>query len=131
MKTLRSRLEKKFRDKDYEKQFYRGLEKTRIALEIASYREKAGLTQEELATLTDTSQSAIARLEDPDYNSYSITSLRKIGEALNLELIVTYREKGKVHYKKKAPSAIYFVQDNLWKNRKEDGFHFNIKEEAS
>ena len=49
MKSLRSVLEEKFKDKKYEKDFYRGLEKTRVAVEITMHREKAGLTQEELA----------------------------------------------------------------------------------
>ena len=126
MRTLKSHLEKKFLDKDYEKQFYRELEKTRIALEITYHREKAGLTQNELADSIGTSQSTIARLEDPDYNRYSIQSLRKIGEVLNLELIVTYREKQKDYYKQMLPSSIYIVQESVWTNKARDGFKYNI-----
>jgi len=80
-------------DKDLEKNFYKGLEKTRIAIEIAAAREKAGLTQMELARRAGSSQSAIARMENTDYQNYSIRTLRKIAEVLNLELVVTLRDK--------------------------------------
>jgi transcriptional regulator with XRE-family HTH domain len=82
-----------FKDKEFEKEFYKGLEKARIAIEIAFFRDKRGLTQIELAKLVNTSQSAIARLENTDYKRHSINTLRRIAEALDLELVITFREK--------------------------------------
>lgn len=91
---FREFLKEKLKDKDFEKRYYRDLEKTRIAVEIVYFREKKGLTQAELAKLVNTSQSAIARLENPDYKGYSIATLRKVASALGLELVVSFREKG-------------------------------------
>jgi len=81
------------KDNELEKDFYKGLEKSRIAIEIAVFREKAGLTQAELARRVGTSQSAIARMENADYQNYSIRTLRKIAEVLGLELLVSLRDK--------------------------------------
>ncbi|WP_353685123.1 helix-turn-helix transcriptional regulator [Thermodesulfovibrio sp. 3907-1M] len=93
MKNFRDFLKEQFQDKDFEAEFYRGLEKTRLAAQIAYYREKRGLTQSKLAELLNTSQSTIARLENPNYHNYSVKTLRKIAKILNLELVVSLREK--------------------------------------
>ena len=100
MKAFRDYLREQFRDKRVEKKFYKRLEKERIAAELLYYREKFNLTQEELAKKVNTSQSAIARLEDSDYRGHSIKVLRKIADALGLELVVTFREKGSLEYEK-------------------------------
>ena len=54
-------------------------------------RIKAGLTQQQLADLVGTKQSAIARLEDADYEGHSLSMLQKIARALNqkLEIFLT------------------------------------------
>jgi len=102
MRKFKDFLLEEFEDKDFEKSFYKGLEKARIAIEIAYLREKRGITQFELAKMINTSQSAIARLENLNYKSYSINTLRKIAEALDLELVITFREKGIDIYEKES-----------------------------
>jgi transcriptional regulator with XRE-family HTH domain len=94
MTSFKDFLQDQFKDdKNLEKDFYKGLEKTRIAIEIAAAREKAGLTQTELARRVGMSQSAIARMENTGYQNYSIRTLRKIAKVLELELFVTLRDK--------------------------------------
>lgn len=93
MKSLKNLIREQLKDKKFKENFYRGLEKTRIATEIAYYREKRGLTQKELAKLLGTSQSTIARLENPFYDNYSINTLRKIAKILDLQLVVSLKEK--------------------------------------
>ena len=61
--------------------------------EIYEARVGAGLTQTELADRIGSQQSVIARLEDTDYTSHSLTTLRKIGDALNLRLRVRYEPR--------------------------------------
>ena len=80
-------------DTDFENQFFAKKEKIRIALEIVHFREAAKLTQKQLADRIGTSQSAIARMENDNYHNYSIRVLRKIAEILDLELIVSLKEK--------------------------------------
>lgn len=66
--------------------FQEGLDKADrawdIAFQIINLREKAGLTQKELAELVGTKQSNIARLESADYTSYTQKTLEKIAKAL-------------------------------------------------
>ena len=56
---------------------------TSVAEIILAAREKAGLTQGQLAKLVGTTQSVISRLEDADYEGHSLSMLRRIAEALN------------------------------------------------
>lgn len=57
-----------------------------IAFQIINLREKAGLTQKELAELVGTKQSNIARIESADYTSYTWKTLEKITKALKARL---------------------------------------------
>jgi transcriptional regulator with XRE-family HTH domain len=57
---------------------------------LYEHRTKAGLTQKELAKLTDTHQSVIARLEDADYSGHSLTMLARIATALGAELKIEF-----------------------------------------
>lgn len=59
-----------------------------IAFQIRELREKAGLTQKELAELVGTKQSNIARIEDADYTGYTLTNLEKVTKALKAKLEV-------------------------------------------
>ena len=57
-----------------------------IAQMVYDARITAGLTQAELADLVGTGQSAIARLEDADYEGHSLTMLQRVAEALNCHI---------------------------------------------
>ena len=61
-----------------------------VARMIYEARTAAGLTQKQLANLLGTHQSAIARLEDADYQGHSLGMLRRIAEALNQTLEVRF-----------------------------------------
>jgi transcriptional regulator with XRE-family HTH domain len=108
-------------DNELEKDFYKGLEKSRIAIEIAVFREKAGLTQAELARRVGTSQSAIARMENADYQNYSIRTLRKIAEVLGLELLVSLRDKKLPAEPALKPQKIVSLQEYRLKSRSASG----------
>lgn len=54
-----------------------------IARQVYLLREKAGLTQQQLAKLVGTTASVICRLEDADYEGHSLSMLRRIAAALN------------------------------------------------
>ena len=59
-----------------------------IARTIHDVRVQAGLTQAELAELVGTTQSAISRLEDSDYEGHSLSMLNRIASALNRKITV-------------------------------------------
>ncbi len=60
----------------------------RAAEMILAARERAELTQAQLAKLVGTTQSVISRLEDADYEGRSLTMLQRIADALNHRLEV-------------------------------------------
>jgi transcriptional regulator with XRE-family HTH domain len=122
MTNFKDFLKEQFKeDKDLEKDFYKGLEKSRIAIEITAFREKQGLTQAELARRVGTSQSAIARMENADYQNYSIRTLRKIAEVLDLELLVSLRDKKLSAEPVLKPQNVYSIQDYRPKSRSASG----------
>jgi transcriptional regulator with XRE-family HTH domain len=64
----------------------------RIAEHVAAQRKARGLSQAELAELTGTTQSAIARLESGG-RPPRIDTLLRIAEALDCELVVELRPR--------------------------------------
>ena len=66
----------------------------RIAEQVTEQRKARGLSQKELAELTGTTQSAIARLESGG-RPPRIDTLLRIAEALDCELIVQLRTRTK------------------------------------
>src|SRR3990167_9710318 len=71
-----------------------------IAFQIRDLRQKAGLTQKQLAELVGTKQSNIARIENADYTRYTLTTLEKVTRALRAKLeirIVPVGTRGLAH----------------------------------
>jgi DNA-binding XRE family transcriptional regulator len=54
-----------------------------VARKIYALRKRAGLTQQQLAELVETTTSVICRLEDADYQGHSLAMLRRVANALN------------------------------------------------
>lgn len=63
-----------------------------VAQLIYEARASRGLTQKELADRIGTKQSAIARLEDADYDGHSLSMLQKIAGALNQKVEIKFLE---------------------------------------
>ena len=64
----------------------------RVAEQVAAQRKSRGLSQAELAELTGTTQSAIARLESGG-RPPRIDTLLRIAEALDCDLVVELRPR--------------------------------------
>ena len=63
-------------------------EKAAIAAQIYDLRNKASLTQKQLADLVGTTQSVISRLEDADYRGHTLSLLERIATALHCRVEV-------------------------------------------
>jgi len=61
-----------------------------IAEQVYNLRTQAHMSQKKLAELVGTTQSAISRLEDADYDGHSLTMLRKIAAVLNHRVQVRF-----------------------------------------
>lgn len=92
-KYFRNLLKSKLTDEKSKNVYFRKLQAARISAEIFDFRKKRNMTQEQLAKKIKTSQPTIARLEDGDYSRYSLQTLNRIAEAMDLELFISFRER--------------------------------------
>src|SRR5262249_31523322 len=66
-----------------------------IAQQIRALREQRGWTQATLAGKAQMKQSRISTLEDPNYSSWSVTTLKRLARAFDVALAVEFRAYGK------------------------------------
>jgi transcriptional regulator with XRE-family HTH domain len=83
-------LEEQLKDRVFAERFERAGEAWDVALQIAALREKAGLSQRDLARKLKTSQQNISRLESPSYEGHSLSMLRRVAEALGATVRVVF-----------------------------------------
>jgi transcriptional regulator with XRE-family HTH domain len=101
-------LEEQLRDPDFAERFKRAGEAWDVALQLAALREKAGLSQAELARKLKTTQQQISRLESPGYEGHSLSTLRRVARALNAHVRVVFeRQKNAATNRVAEPSATY------------------------
>ncbi|MBA3867700.1 MAG: XRE family transcriptional regulator [Anaerolineae bacterium] len=64
--------------------------KSELWLQLVEARQSAGLTQKQMAERLGVSQAQVARIEKEDYDSYTLTTLRKyvaaLGDGFSLEV---------------------------------------------
>ena len=82
-------LEEQLKDPDFAARFQHAGEAWDVALQLSALRERAGLSQAQLAALLKTSQQQISRLESPGYEGHSLSMLRRVAKALNARVRVT------------------------------------------
>ena len=90
MSELRGNLREEFHDKQYRDAYADESLSTYIATQIKVLREQRQLTQKELAKLADMAQPRIAALEDVNYSSWSINTLRRLAQAFDVRLSVKF-----------------------------------------
>ena len=81
-------LEEQLKDPVFAERFERAGEAWDVALQLVALREKAGLSQKDLARKLKTSQQQISRLESPAYEGHSLSMLRRVARALNAHVRV-------------------------------------------
>jgi len=87
-------LEEQLKDPVFAERFERAGEAWDVALQLAALREKAGLSQRDLARKLHTSQQQISRLESPSYEGHSLSMLRRVAEVLGVTVHVTLAPRG-------------------------------------
>jgi transcriptional regulator with XRE-family HTH domain len=83
-------LDEQFKDPAFAERFERAGEAWDVALQLSALREKAGLSQKDLARKLKTSQQQISRLESPSYEGHSLSMLRRVAKALGAKIHVTF-----------------------------------------
>jgi transcriptional regulator with XRE-family HTH domain len=64
--------------------------RTGVAYQIRALREKRGWSQAELGRRTGKPQSAVSRLEDPDYGRLSLKTLLELAAAFDVALMIRF-----------------------------------------
>jgi DNA-binding XRE family transcriptional regulator len=85
--------DKLLEDKVFKAEFEQEYKNLVISEKIAELRQKAHLTQEELAQKVHTTKSAISRYESNKYQGYSVSLLQKIASACEAELRISFVQK--------------------------------------
>src|SRR5207237_7934788 len=88
---------------------------SRMATQIKVLREQRELKQAELAELADMKQSRISELENVNYNSWSISTLRRLARALGVRLFFGFESWGEL-----LPEIADFGRESLEKPKFED-----------
>jgi transcriptional regulator with XRE-family HTH domain len=70
-------------------------ERADIAQRIYDMRTREGITQKQLADLIGTTPSVISRLEDADYDGYSMKMLNRIAHALDYSVHIDFQKAEK------------------------------------
>jgi DNA-binding Xre family transcriptional regulator len=78
-------LKENLKNKEFKDEYDKLEKEFALAEEVIRLRIEKNMTQKELAKLVGTSQPAIARLESGKYNNISLSFLKRIGKALNVE----------------------------------------------
>jgi DNA-binding XRE family transcriptional regulator len=102
-------LDEQLRDPGFAARFKRAGEAWDVALQIAALRERAGLSQKELARQLGTSQQHVSRLESPGYEGHSLASLRRVAEVLDAQVRVVF-EPRKAAKRAAEPAARYRIK---------------------
>ena len=83
-------LEEQLEDPLFAARFENAGEAWDVALQIAALRERAGLSQMELAKLLKTSQQQISRFESPAYEGHSLRMLRRVADVLHARVRIVF-----------------------------------------
>jgi len=109
-------LEDQLKDPAFAARFERAGEAWDVALQIASLRTQAGLSQKDLAKILKISQQQISRLESPGYEGHSLSTLRRVASALHARVRVTFEpEKKEAGMRVAETTAVYSAQRTLKK----------------
>lgn len=94
MSALTEKLRVELQDREYREGYDEAFLDHSIATQIRVIREQRGLTQKQLADAADMKQSRISAMEDEDYGSWSVNTLRRVAYALGVRLKVSFEEWG-------------------------------------
>ena len=86
LSTINLDIASKLQDLDYRRAFFHSFSRDEVACAIRDLRELRGLNQAELAKRSEMKQSAISRLEDAEYSSWTYKTLLRIADALDARL---------------------------------------------
>ncbi len=92
--SLRKRLKRQLRDRQFRHAYADEHLNLSISTQIKVIRESQQLSQAALGGMIGTKQAGISRIESANYSGWSIDTLRRLAEAFDLRLTVSFEEFG-------------------------------------
>jgi transcriptional regulator with XRE-family HTH domain len=96
MSDLFQRLRGDFQDEDYRHVYTNAFVDSKIATQIKVLREQREWTQDKLAVETGMRQARVSVLEDVNYSSWSLNTLRRFAKAYDVYVDVEFKEFGSI-----------------------------------
>jgi ribosome-binding protein aMBF1 (putative translation factor) len=93
MTSFREDLARRLSDPEFEREFREARERASLGLKIARVRTARGMSQAQLAAKLNTTQSVVSRFESADYSGHKVETLRRVAEALDLDLVLDLRQR--------------------------------------
>ena len=106
-----SYLEQQLDDPDFVARFEHAGAAWDVAVQLAALRQQAGLSQKDLAKLLKTSQQQISRLESPGYEGHSLSTLRRVAEALHARVRIVFEPTDEGSGMRVAEAATHYRAD--------------------
>lgn len=85
-------LREQLRDPEVRKAYRHERKALFLAYKIATLREELGWSQAELARRIGCRPQAVARLEDGDFEGFTLLALEKLAEAMGMELVLDLKK---------------------------------------
>jgi transcriptional regulator with XRE-family HTH domain len=120
MNGFRKHLWQSLKSRVFRREYVSENVKTGVAMQIKAMRESRGWSQIDLAQRSGKAQSAIARLEDPDYGKFTIQTLLEMADAFDVWLSVEFIafSKGVTKTEDRSATALNAVAfDDDWEGR--------------
>jgi len=86
----KNKLISKLKNKEYRDAFLAELITTGIPFQIRALREQRNLTQKQLGGQADMAQESISRLEDPNYGTLNLKTLKRLASVFDVGLVVRF-----------------------------------------
>src|ERR1035437_4083999 len=94
MSVIGDALRRELRDQEYSEGYAESFLNACVATQIKVLREQREMSQPQLANLIGTTQSGISRIENVNYSSWNVGTLKKLARAFNVRLKVSFEPYG-------------------------------------
>ncbi len=114
MSDISESLRVELRDPEYSEGYAESFLNSYIATQIKVIREQRKMKQADLAREVGTTQTAISRIENVNYSSWNINTLKKLARAFRVRLMVSFETYGTL-----PNEVLKFTQESLQRAERE------------
>ena len=118
-----------WKDKEYREEYLLASVEQGIAWQIRANRNGRNLSQNDLAGLLGTKQSAVSRMEDPEYGSHSLDTLTSLANVFDCALSIRFISFSELAHESEdlSPIALYAKSFHEELNAIENHEHSTVK----